>query len=140
MFTTVLIANRGEIALRVLRTCREMGVRTVVAHSTVDRDSPAVRLADESIQIGPAAPRRSYLNAAALIAAARQSGAEAIHPGYGFLSESPEFAEICQAHGITLIGPPPGVIARLGDKVSAREFAAEAGLPLLPGGDGPAAG
>ncbi|GII60798.1 acetyl-CoA carboxylase biotin carboxylase subunit [Sphaerisporangium krabiense] len=140
MFTTVLIANRGEIALRVLRTCREMGVRTVVAHSTVDRDSPAVRLADESIQIGPAAPRRSYLNAAALIAAARQSGAEAIHPGYGFLSESAEFAEICQAHGITLIGPAPAVIARLGDKVSAREFAAEAGLPLLPGGDGPAAG
>ncbi|RCG26849.1 ATP-grasp domain-containing protein [Sphaerisporangium album] len=140
MFTTVLIANRGEIALRVLRTCREMGVRTVVAHSTVDRDSPAVRQADESVQIGPASPRRSYLNPAAIIAAAQQTGADAIHPGYGFLSESPEFAEICQAHGITLIGPPAGVIARLGDKVSARAFAAEARLPLLPGGTGPAEG
>ncbi|WP_248958500.1 acetyl-CoA carboxylase biotin carboxylase subunit [Sphaerisporangium perillae] len=140
MFTTVLIANRGEIALRVLRTCREMGVRTVVAHSTVDRDSPAVRLADESVQIGPAAPRHSYLNPAAIVAAALQTGADAIHPGYGFLSESAEFAEICQAHGLTLIGPPPQVIARLGDKVSAREFAIAAKLPVLPGGTGPAAG
>jgi acetyl-CoA carboxylase biotin carboxylase subunit len=140
MFTTVLIANRGEIALRVLRTCREMGVRTVVAHSTVDRDSPAVRLADESIQIGPAAPRHSYLNPAAIVAAALQAGADAIHPGYGFLSENAEFAEICKAHGLTLIGPPAPVIARLGDKVSAREFALEAKLPVLPGGFGAAAG
>ncbi|MEV6982150.1 biotin carboxylase N-terminal domain-containing protein [Sphaerisporangium sp. NPDC051017] len=138
MFTTVLIANRGEIALRVLRTCREMGVRTVVAHSTVDRDSPAVHQADESVQIGPPSPRHSYLNPAAIIAAAQQTGADAIHPGYGFLSESPEFAEICHAHGITLIGPPAGVIARLGDKVAARAFAAEAHLPLLPGSPGPA--
>jgi acetyl-CoA carboxylase, biotin carboxylase subunit len=140
MFTTVLIANRGEIALRVLRTCREMGVRTVVAHSTVDRDSPAVRLADESIQIGPAAPRHSYLNPAAIVAAALQTGADAIHPGYGFLSENAEFAEICEAHGLTLIGPPARVIARLGDKVSAREFAMAAKLPVLPGGSGPASG
>ncbi|MFG1874306.1 acetyl/propionyl/methylcrotonyl-CoA carboxylase subunit alpha [Sphaerisporangium sp. NPDC049003] len=140
MFTTVLVANRGEIALRVLRTCREMGIRTVVAHSTADRDSAAVRLADESVQIGPAAPRHSYLNAAAIVTAALQTGADAIHPGYGFLSESAEFAEICEAHGLTLIGPPSHVIARLGDKVSAREFAAEAGLPVLPGGSGPAAG
>ena len=136
MFTTVLIANRGEIALRVLRTCREMGIRTVVAHSTADRDSAAVRLADESVQIGPAAPRRSYLSPAAIVTAALQTGAEAIHPGYGFLSESAEFAEICEAHGLTLIGPPARVIARLGDKVSARAFAAEARLPVLPGGDG----
>ncbi|MFC4587717.1 acetyl-CoA carboxylase biotin carboxylase subunit [Sphaerisporangium corydalis] len=140
MFTTVLVANRGEIALRVLRTCREMGIRTVVAHSTADRDSPAVRLADESIQIGPAAPRRSYLNPAAIVTAALQAGADAVHPGYGFLSESPEFAEICQAHGLTLIGPPAGVIARLGDKARAREFAVRAGLPVLPGGQGPASG
>ncbi|WP_214410314.1 acetyl-CoA carboxylase biotin carboxylase subunit [Sphaerisporangium fuscum] len=138
MFTTVLVANRGEIAMRVLRTCREMGVRTVVAHSTADRDTAAVRQADESIQIGPAAPRRSYLDPAAVIAAALQAGADAVHPGYGFLSESAEFAEICAAHGITLIGPPAQVIARLGDKVSAREFAVAAGLPLLPGSPGPA--
>jgi acetyl-CoA carboxylase biotin carboxylase subunit len=136
MFNTVLIANRGEIALRVLRTCREMGVRAVVAHSTVDRDSPAVRHADESIQIGPAQPRRSYLNAPALIAAALQTGAEAIHPGYGFVSENPEFAEMCEAHGLKLIGPPSQVIARLGDKASARQFAIEARLPVLPGSPG----
>ncbi|MET8146314.1 biotin carboxylase N-terminal domain-containing protein [Sphaerisporangium sp. NPDC005288] len=140
MFTTVLIANRGEIALRVLRTCREMGIRTVVAHSTADRDSAAVRLADEAVQIGPAAPRRSYLNSAAIVAAALQTGADAVHPGYGFLSESAEFAEICQAHGLTLIGPAPQVIARLGDKVSARRFAVEARLPVLPGGADPAGG
>jgi acetyl-CoA carboxylase biotin carboxylase subunit len=136
MFSTVLVANRGEIALRIVRTCREMGVRTVVAHSTADRDTPAVRLADESIQIGPPAPRRSYLNPAAIIAAAQQVGADAVHPGYGFLSESPEFAEICEAHGLTLIGPPSQVIAQLGDKVSAREFAVAAKLPVLPGSVG----
>jgi len=136
MFNTVLIANRGEIAMRVLRTCREMGIRVVVAHSTADRDTPAVRQADESIQIGPSQPRRSYLNPAAIVSAALQTGAEAIHPGYGFLSENPEFAEICQAHGLTLIGPPPEVIARLGDKSSARAFAAEARLPVLPGSTG----
>ncbi|GAA1512737.1 acetyl-CoA carboxylase biotin carboxylase subunit [Sphaerisporangium rubeum] len=138
MFTTVLIANRGEIALRVLRTCREMGVRAVVAHSTADRDTAAVRLADETVQIGPAAPRHSYLSPAALIAAALQTGADAVHPGYGFLSENAQFAEICDAHGVTLIGPPAPVIARLGDKVSAREFAVAAGLPVLPGSTGPA--
>ncbi|MEO3812325.1 biotin carboxylase N-terminal domain-containing protein [Sphaerisporangium sp. B11E5] len=138
MFTTVLIANRGEIALRVLRTCREMGVRAVVAHSTADRDTAAVRLADESVQIGPPAPRRSYLSPAAVVAAALQAGADAVHPGYGFMSESAQFAEICQAHGLTLIGPPASVIARLGDKVSAREFALAAGLPVLPGSPGPA--
>ncbi|MEV5414166.1 biotin carboxylase N-terminal domain-containing protein [Thermopolyspora sp. NPDC052614] len=140
MFNTVLIANRGEIALRVLRTCREMGIRVVVAHSTADRDTPAVRQADESIQIGPPQPKRSYLNAAAIVSAALQTGADAIHPGYGFLSENPEFAEICQAHGLALIGPPPEVIARLGDKASARAFAIEARLPVLPGGMGGADG
>jgi len=105
MFNTVLIANRGEIAMRVLRTCREMGIRVVVAHSTADRDTPAVRQADESIQIGPPQPKRSYLNPAAIVSAALQTGAEAIHPGYGFLSENPEFAEICQAPPSLLMSP-----------------------------------
>jgi acetyl-CoA carboxylase, biotin carboxylase subunit len=131
MFTTVLIANRGEIALRVARTCRELGIRTVAVHSTADRDSAVVDFADESVQIGPPAPQRSYLNAAAIVEAALRTRAEAIHPGYGFLSEDPDFAEACEAHGLTFIGPPSAVIARLGDKARARHAAA--GLPMLPG-------
>ncbi|WP_283133388.1 acetyl-CoA carboxylase biotin carboxylase subunit [Rhizohabitans arisaemae] len=133
MFTTVLIANRGEIALRVARTCRELGIRTVVAHSTADRDSAPVRFADESVQIGPAAGRRSYLNAAAIVTAAQQTGAEAVHPGYGFLSEDADFADICREHGLTFIGPSAEVIALLGDKGQAREFAVASGLDVLPG-------
>ncbi|WP_406232343.1 acetyl-CoA carboxylase biotin carboxylase subunit [Nocardia sp. NBC_01009] len=133
MFDKVLIANRGEIALRVARTCREMGVRTVAVHSVADRDSAVVRLADEAVQIGPAAAKRSYLNAAAVLTAAELTGADAIHPGYGFLSESPDFADACRAAGITLIGPPADVMAQLGDKQSARTLMAKAGLPLLPG-------
>jgi acetyl-CoA carboxylase biotin carboxylase subunit len=133
MFDTVLVANRGEIALRVVRTCREMGIRTVVVHSTSDRDSLAVRAADVAVQIGPPRPRRSYLSAPAIIEAARANGAQAVHPGYGFLSEDPDFAEICAANGLVFVGPSPQVMARLGDKAVARADMAAAGLPLLPG-------
>ncbi|WP_433261197.1 acetyl-CoA carboxylase biotin carboxylase subunit [Actinosynnema sp. CS-041913] len=129
----VLVANRGEIALRIVRTCREMGIRTVVAHSTVDRDSAAVRLADEAVQIGPGAPRRSYLYAPALVEAALRTGADAVHPGYGFLSEDPDFAEICARNGLVFVGPRPDVIARMGDKVLARRLMAGTGVPVLPG-------
>ncbi|BDT96328.1 acetyl-CoA carboxylase biotin carboxylase subunit [Nocardia sputorum] len=133
MFEKILIANRGEIALRVARTCRELGVRTVAVHSVADAESAVVRFADEAVQIGPSAAKRSYLNAAAILAAAELTGADAIHPGYGFLSESPDFADACRAAGITLIGPPADVMAQLGDKQSARTLMAKAGLPLLPG-------
>ncbi|MGA4545345.1 acetyl-CoA carboxylase biotin carboxylase subunit [Uniformispora flossi] len=133
MFTTVLIANRGEIAVRVARACKEMDMRVVAVHSTDDRDSAVLRLADEVVQIGPAAARRSYLNIPAVVEAALRTGADAVHPGYGFLSENPDLAEACAAHGITFVGPPPEVIARLGDKTAARALMAEAGLPLLPG-------
>jgi acetyl-CoA carboxylase biotin carboxylase subunit len=133
LFKKILIANRGEIAVRVARTCREMGIRTVAVYSTADRDSAAVRLADESIHIGPAPARRSYLNAASVLEAALATGAEAIHPGYGFLSEDPDFADACEDNGITLIGPPAAVMARLGGKISARALMSEVGLPLLPG-------
>jgi acetyl-CoA carboxylase biotin carboxylase subunit len=133
MFDTILIANRGEIAVRVLRACRELGVRTVAVHSTEDKDSAVVRMADRAVQIGPAPAKQSYLNAAAVIEAAKQTGAQAIHPGYGFLSEDADFAEVCESNGITFIGPPAAVMARLGDKTSARAAMTEAGLPLLPG-------
>ncbi|MCA2219215.1 acetyl-CoA carboxylase biotin carboxylase subunit [Jidongwangia harbinensis] len=135
MFDTVLIANRGEIAVRVARTCREMGVRTVAVYSTADRDSAVTRIADSAVHIGPAPARRSYLNVPAVIEAARQSGADAIHPGYGFLSEDPDFAEVCEAHGIVFIGPPPGVMATMGDKALARAVLSRAGLPVLPGSE-----
>ncbi|MBB5919571.1 acetyl-CoA carboxylase biotin carboxylase subunit [Actinoalloteichus hoggarensis] len=132
-FDTVLIANRGEIALRVVRTCREMGIRSVVVHSTADRDSAAVLAADESVQIGPAAPKRSYLFAPAIIEAALQTGAQAVHPGYGFLSEDPDFAEICARNDLVFVGPRPEVVSRLGDKALARSLMSDAGLPVLPG-------
>ncbi|MEH0819978.1 MULTISPECIES: acetyl-CoA carboxylase biotin carboxylase subunit [unclassified Micromonospora] len=137
MFEKVLIANRGEIALRVLRACRELGVRTAVVYSTADADSAAVRLADEAVLIGPALSRRSYLNAAAIVEAARQVGAQAVHPGYGFLSEDADFAEICADNGLVFIGPPPQVMAALGDKSSARALMSRAGLPLPPGSVSP---
>jgi acetyl-CoA carboxylase biotin carboxylase subunit len=133
MLSKILIANRGEIALRVARTCREMGIRSVVAHSTADRHSPVVSYADEAVQIGPAAPKHSYLNAAAIVEAALQTGADAIHPGYGFLSEDPDFAEICESEGLTFIGPRPSVISCLGDKAQARAIAEQGGLRVLPG-------
>jgi acetyl-CoA carboxylase biotin carboxylase subunit len=136
MFTKILIANRGEIALRILRTCREMGVRSVVAHSTADSGSLPVRLADESICIGPEDSTQSYLNIPRLIAAAEVTDADAIHPGYGFLAENATFAEICRACSIRFIGPSPEVIRLLGDKVRARELARKSDVPVLPGSEG----
>lgn len=130
---TVLIANRGEIALRVARTCREMGLRVVAVYSTEDRDGPLVRFADEAVCVGPGPARHSYLNLPAIMEAARLTGADAVHPGYGFLSEVADFAEVCAAAGITFVGPPAPVIDRLGDKSAARAAMADAGLPLLPG-------
>jgi acetyl-CoA carboxylase biotin carboxylase subunit len=133
VFSKVLIANRGEIALRVARACHELDIRTVAVYSEADEGSAVVRLADEAVRIGPAPPRASYLNAAAILETALRTGVEAIHPGYGFLSEDPDFADACEANGITLIGPPAEVMARLANKASARALMAEAGLPLLPG-------
>ncbi len=135
VFKKVLIANRGEIALRVLRAARELGVKTVVAYSQADETSLPVLMADESICIGPAASSGSYLNVRNLLSAALVSGAEAIHPGYGFLSENAEFAEMCEEHQLTFIGPRPENIARIGDKASARAVAVEAGVPVTPGSD-----
>ncbi|MFG1950394.1 acetyl/propionyl/methylcrotonyl-CoA carboxylase subunit alpha [Micromonospora sp. NPDC048830] len=137
MFDTVLIANRGEIAVRVARTCREMGIRTVAVYATPDRESAVVRQADRAVHLGPSPLKRSYLNIPAVIEAARITGAQAIHPGYGFLSEDPDFAEICAANGMTFIGPPPSVMSRLGDKALARSLLARAGLPVLPGSPEP---
>ncbi|MFD4898776.1 acetyl-CoA carboxylase biotin carboxylase subunit [Streptomyces sp. NPDC058411] len=133
MFDKVLIANRGEIALRIIRTCRDLGVRTVAVHSTADAEARFVKAADEAVHIGPGAPARSYLNIPNIIGAAVRTGAQAIHPGYGFLSEDPYFAEICADDGITFIGPPPDVMENVGDKATARRLMTEAGLPLLPG-------
>jgi acetyl-CoA carboxylase, biotin carboxylase subunit len=137
VFSCVLIANRGEIAVRVARTCRELNIRTIAVCSTADLGTGVARLADKCIHIGPALARRSYLNAAAIVEAARQHGAEAIHPGYGFLSEDPLFAEVCEAYGLRFIGPPAHVLERLGEKSRARSMAARAGLPLLAGSTGP---
>lgn len=133
MTRTVLVANRGEIALRVLRTCRELGLRTVAVYSTADVDSAAVHYADLAVCIGPGPARLSYNHIPSVIEAARMTGADTIHPGYGFLSENADFAEVCAAEGLTFVGPPAAVLARLGDKAVARALMAEAGLPLLPG-------
>lgn len=133
MFDKVLIANRGEIALRVVRTCRELGIKTVAVHSTADADSLPVQLADQSVCIGPAKGKDSYAHPPAIIEAALLSGAQAIHPGYGYLSEDPDFPQSCADNDLTFIGPPPAVIADLGDKAVARRLMAEQGLPLLPG-------
>ncbi|WP_330181268.1 acetyl-CoA carboxylase biotin carboxylase subunit [Nocardia sp. NBC_01503] len=129
----VLIANRGEIAVRIQRTCAELGIATVAVYSAADKNSAVVRLADEAIQIGPGPAKRSYLYIPAIIEAARATGADAIHPGYGFLSENPDFAEVCEAEGFIFVGAPPEVLARLGDKSTARALMSDAGLPLLPG-------
>ena len=139
MFEKVLIANRGEIALRIHRACREMGIKTVAVHSTADADAMHVRLADEAVCIGPPSPAQSYLNIPAIISAAEITRADAIHPGYGFLSENAKFAEIVLEHGMTWIGPSPEHIQLMGDKVMAKRTAAELGLPLVPGSDGPLA-
>src|SRR5262245_28047843 len=136
MFHKILIANRGEIALRILRTCRDLGIRTVVAHSTADAGSRAVALADESICIGPPEPRQSYLNIPNIISAAAITDCEAIHPGYGLLSENSTFAEVCRACGITFIGPSPEAIRLMGDKAQARSMAQAAGAPVSPGSPG----
>jgi acetyl-CoA carboxylase biotin carboxylase subunit len=133
VFEKVLIANRGEIALRVARACRELGVRTVAVYSSADADSAVVRLADEAVCIGPAAARRSYTNPAAIVEAALQTGAQAVHPGYGFLSEDTDFAEICADNGLVFIGPPPDVMAALADKSHVRTLMRDAGMPPMPG-------
>jgi acetyl-CoA carboxylase, biotin carboxylase subunit len=136
----VLIANRGEIALRIHRACHEMGIRTVAVHSTADTEAMHVRLADEAICIGPPPATDSYLNIPNIISAAELSHADAIHPGYGFLSENARFAEIVESHGIVWIGPKPDHIRIMGDKVEAKRTAAKLGLPLVPGSDGPVEG
>src|SRR5215204_1385981 len=137
MFEKILIANRGEIALRVQRACREMGISTVVVHSEADTDAKYVKLADESVCIGPAASKDSYLNIPAIISAAEVTDAEAIHPGYGFLSENADFAERVEKSGFIFIGPKPETIRAMGDKVSAIKIMKAAGVPCVPGSDGP---
>lgn len=136
MFEKVLIANRGEIALRIHRACREMGIQTVAVHSTADADAMHVRLADESVCIGPPASRDSYLNKTAILSAAMITGAEAIHPGVGFLSENADFATMVEEHGLVFIGPTPEHIALMGDKVAAKKAAKDLGLTVVPGSDG----
>lgn len=136
MFEKILIANRGEIALRIQRACREMGIKTVVVHSEADRDAKYVRLADESVCIGPANPRESYLNMPAIIAAAEVTDAEAIHPGYGFLAENADFAERVEKSGFVFIGPRPETIRMMGDKVTAKKTMIAAGVPVVPGSAG----
>ncbi|WP_114377071.1 acetyl-CoA carboxylase biotin carboxylase subunit [Elioraea thermophila] len=137
MFRKVLIANRGEIALRIHRACQEMGIRTVAVHSTADATAMHVRLADESVCIGPPPAKESYLNIPAILSAASITGADAIHPGYGFLSENAEFAAIVEAHGIAFIGPSAAHIRMMGDKIEAKRTMARLGVPLVPGSDGP---
>src|SRR3954467_777761 len=137
MFEKILIANRGEIALRIQRACREMGIKTVVVHSQADADAKYVKLADESVCIGPAPSAQSYLNIPAIISAAEVTDAEAIHPGYGFLSENADFAERVEKSGFVFIGPRPETIRLMGDKVSAIKTMRAAGVPCVPGSDGP---
>src|SRR4051812_2916107 len=136
MFRKVLIANRGEIALRVIRACRELGIRTVAVYSEADRESLHVRFADEDVCIGPAAARESYLNIPRILAAAEITGAEAIHPGYGFLAENAEFAEICERSEITFIGPSADHIRLMGDKAMARKTMMSVNVPTVPGSPG----
>jgi acetyl-CoA carboxylase biotin carboxylase subunit len=139
MFAKVLVANRGEIACRVIRACHELGVHAVAVYSSADADAKHVRLADEAVLLGAARPTESYLNQAALLDAARATGAEAVHPGYGFLAENAQFAAAVQAAGLAWIGPPPSAIARMGLKTAARETVRQAGVPVVPGFDGAAA-
>ncbi|MGC1936369.1 MAG: biotin carboxylase N-terminal domain-containing protein, partial [Candidatus Acidiferrales bacterium] len=133
MFKKILIANRGEIAVRILRACREMGIPAVVVYSDVDRASLHVRLADEAYRIGPAPSRESYLAIDKIISVARSAGCDALHPGYGFLAENPRLPRVCADAGITFIGPSAGAMERLGSKTAARQLAREAGVPTVPG-------
>ena len=136
MFEKILIANRGEIALRIQRACKELGIATVAVHSTADADAMHVRLADESVCIGPPAARDSYLNIPAIITACEITGADAVHPGYGFLSENARFAEILEEHKLTFIGPTSEHIRIMGDKIAAKETAKKLGIPVVPGSEG----
>src|SRR5689334_4866491 len=136
MFEKILIANRGEIALRIHRACREMGIKTVAVHSTADDTAMHVRLADESVCIGPPPARESYLNVPALLTACEITGADAVHPGYGFLSENARFAEILDEHGVHFIGPRAEHIRIMGDKIEAKRTAKRLGIPVVPGSDG----
>jgi acetyl-CoA carboxylase biotin carboxylase subunit len=136
MFEKILIANRGEIALRIIRTCREMGIKTVAVYSTADRDSLHVRFADEAVCIGPPASSESYLSIPRLMAAVEITNADALHPGYGFLAENADFAEVCAEYGIKFIGPTPAQIRKMGDKITAKETMIKAGVPCIPGSDG----
>lgn len=136
MFSKILIANRGEIALRIIRACRELDIKTVAVYSTADRDSLHVKLADEAVCIGDAPAQKSYLNIPNILAAAQTRGADAIHPGYGFMAENAYFAELCETNDIKFIGPRPEVIQTMGDKIKAKESVRKAGVPLVPGSDG----
>ena len=136
MFKKVLIANRGEIAVRIIRACRELGIHTVTVYSTADRHALHAQIADESVCIGPPATKDSYLNAAAIIEACKMTGAEAVHPGFGFLSENADFAQLCEDNGIAFIGPRPRSISMLGDKAAAKKAMKAAGVPVIPGSDG----
>ena len=136
MFKKILIANRGEIALRVIRTCKEMGIKTVAVYSTADKDSLPVRFADEAVCIGPATSALSYLSIPNIIAAAEITNADAIHPGYGFLSENEKFSKVCEEHNIKFIGATPEQIAGMGDKASAKSTMVAAGVPCIPGSVG----
>src|SRR5512134_3716718 len=136
MFEKILIANRGEIALRVLRACKELGIATVAVHSTADADAMHVRLADESVCIGPPPARDSYINVPSLLAACEITGADAVHPGYGFLSENARFAEILAEHNIGFIGPKAEHIRTMGDKIEAKRTAKKLGIPVVPGSEG----
>ena len=139
MFNKILVANRGEIAVRVMRTAREMGVRTVAVYSEADRNAPHVLIADESVFLGASDPLSSYLNIEKIILAAKETGAEAVHPGYGFLAENPEFAERLAAEGLVFIGPPADVMAKLGEKTAARRIMTESNVPIIPGMTAPEA-
>ncbi|HIF78814.1 MAG TPA: acetyl-CoA carboxylase biotin carboxylase subunit, partial [Sulfitobacter sp.] len=136
MFSKILVANRGEIALRVIRAAREMGIQTVAVHSTADSDAMHVRMADESVCIGPPSSTQSYLSIPAIIAACEITGAEAIHPGYGFLSENAGFVQVIEDHGLTFIGPTAEHIRVMGDKITAKDTMKKLGVPCVPGSDG----
>ena len=136
MFKKILIANRGEIALRIIRTCREMGIKTIAVYSTADKESLHVKFADEAVCIGPPPSKDSYLNIPNIISAAEITNADAIHPGYGFLSENAKFSKICKEHGIKFIGASPEMIEGMGDKSNAKDTMKKAGVPTIPGSDG----